>query len=1015
MVLLLSIVVGLLSGVCALALPFAPVLTEQATVSWPKAGEDPKPTTALFVSYAPAEIHVRIPCPVVRAALAAKRRTVVLTTAGTSAASPSHGLTVATENGRLRVQVGQEPVADEVPGQSDCAVSVDRGGNFAADRTQVKTAVVREVRAAPQVGAFLTDLPPTPARGMTVTARARNPFEATPTATKLTLIGLQSVLIVVSLMLLVGVRRGRWRWRVRQPVWRGRFRARLVDAGVVGSLGLWAFVGPVTADDGYAMLTLRNAAASGDIGNYYRWFNASEAPFTLWQRIIEVITPVSIAPLWLRLPSIVAGVLTWFVVSRGIVDRLLPRPARTARLRALTGLAFLAAWLPYGMGIRPEPLVTLGISVTFAFLLGGTAPGAPAGGLAHLWAAALSAGLTLGVTPSGIIVFAPVMVMAPRIYRALKADAPARRGPAMLALAGRLALLASPATAGFIAIFATQSWHGTSVSTKVHEEIGPNHGWHEETLRYEYLFSDGPQGTAVKRLFVVVCLALLLVMFALLAGRIRRLPGLHDVHLITVTLAGGFILLPLAPSKWSHHFGAFAGLGAAFLTVAVVSLLTAARHRYEARFLQFVGVVGCVGVSLAVAAAFAGPNVWYDHSAYGLRGARKAISLAGLPLRDPAVWVLGVIAFTVLFALYRRLSGNGESGKGTVRSVAVAAPAVVAVAALGVSVSVLLVGFSAAPFRAGGTYSLAAENVAHLTGSSCGLADKVEVLADAPRGVRSPIRERSNSAQGRFVAQGGFPSTQLPMDKPGTGTSRHVWGNYASAEQLKGKVAAGGFTTPWFGLPSLRKDQYLGFSVGGRVNSSNGVWLEFRREGSTAVTPVRDIAGATGEARWRTAWVDPAAIPAGVDQVRIAVTDSAPDPVAWTAVTGPRILETTSLTDYLRTLPGPTLPSTRTAFITPCVRDIPRVAHGLAQAPTLLIEGKGPLVQGPAFESRSGVFTGVRHLGSAFEIPSRLRGRPGFDWGHLTLIRYPIAVDAYRTSLSTVRLPGWRGAHLRDG
>src|SRR5262249_17691402 len=124
-----------------------------------------------------------------------------------------------------------------------------------------------------------------------------------------------------------------------------------IDAGVIGVLAVWAVVGPLTDDDGFATTIARNAATTGNPGNYYRWWNAAEAPFGLSEQLLAPLTQMGLAPLWLRLPSTALGMVTWFVLSRGVLGAALPALASTVLIRALAAVCLLAAWLPFNLGV----------------------------------------------------------------------------------------------------------------------------------------------------------------------------------------------------------------------------------------------------------------------------------------------------------------------------------------------------------------------------------------------------------------------------------------------------------------------------------------------------------------------------------------------------------------------------------------------------------------------------------------------------------------------------------------
>lgn len=1029
---IIPLAVGLLGLLCALALPFAPVLVKQATVTWPAAGTGPQSTTAFFVPYEPAELHAVVPCQVVRQALAAglagRRSVTVLGTTVDAGSRPGHGLAVIVGGGRTQVLVnGRRPVNVRVPPGSDCGIRIDTTSTGTAVAAGTG-APVRLAGVTPQVHAFVTELRPDQAQGMRVSARARNWFEARPTGIKIALIALQLLLAAGSLYLL-----GRAGRRIPKPdqpdqpdqpatatgenakaTGENAPQARpwryAVDAAVVGTLALWTIIGPLSGDDGYATMTIRNAGDSGDIGNYYHWFNASEAPFTLLQRILQPLASVSLAPVWLRVPSVVFGIVTWFVISRGIVNAALPPMRRSTVVRALTAVAFLAWWLPYCLGIRPESLVTLGLAATYALLLRATEP-ERGGGLVHLGLAAAVAGLTLSVTPSGILVFAPILVLSPRIWRLLTAGLTGRGRGLLLPLAGRLAPVASAAGVGLVAMFAMQSLHGLQQATKQHNDIGPSHSWYEEYLRYDYLLGGGLMGTATKRLVVLVALALLVTMAVLIARGVRGLPGLREAHIVTAVAATAFLLLWFTPSKWSHHFGALAGLGTPFLVVAVVAVWSAARQRAADHAVLAAGLTGGGAVALAAALSFSGANTWGIDSTFGVLWATGKVSPLGLPLPNPLFWALPVIALLVVRAVRHR---RGEkAGEGGARSTLAAAAAIVAVSALGTSVAVLLIGFVGAPFRQHGSYSLAAENAAHLTGSSCGITDKIEVMPDTPGGVlppspvaiadkpkdRPPPEDRLQS----FVAGGGFLPTAQPVPAAGTGRSQFVWGSLAPGEFSTGQLAS-----RWFQLPKLRPRQELAISVAGRTGGANALRLEFARPGGAPVSRVLSD-GPAGQPGWRALAVPAAGIPAGADRVRVHAVDNSVDAGGWLAVSGPRLRDVVRLTDFLA-VRGPVLPDWEIAMTVPCVRQTPTVAHGLAQAPAVLLQAPGQIGTGISYAAgQGGSFHGVLAAGSLLEVPSRMAGRPRQPWGHVVLVRYPAARDAYQVSVATVSTPGWRG------
>ena len=62
----------------------------------------------------------------------------------------------------------------------------------------------------------------------------------------------------------------------------------------------------------------------------------------------------------MRLPSLVAGLLIWLVVSREVLPRLGAGIAARRAAHWTAALMFLTFWLPYNNGLRPEPIIALG-------------------------------------------------------------------------------------------------------------------------------------------------------------------------------------------------------------------------------------------------------------------------------------------------------------------------------------------------------------------------------------------------------------------------------------------------------------------------------------------------------------------------------------------------------------------------------------------------------------------------------------------------------------------------------
>ncbi|MCD2195996.1 arabinosyltransferase domain-containing protein [Actinomycetospora endophytica] len=886
---LAALVTGIAAAVVAAQVPGAPVESSTSTVTWPREGQAPKPTTMFLVPYRPASLDATVPCSDIRAA---KGRPAATTMLATVIGAPADGLVV-----RTRPASGTDPAAVEViasgrvvpvdvpADRCDLRIHADSAGLTVTVGNQARPAVTLPGDPVPQVFAATTDLTGADATGLALTARTPSWFDNAPTPQKTGLIAAQYELAAVALLLVVLARlltpteppgrtfaelragRGlaivRTRARrtarrlgagLRRPVVAARLA---VDAGVALTLAWWSIVGPLTDDDGFASVIARQIG-DGDVANYYRWFDASEQPFASGQRVLSLFTDQGIAPIALRTPSVLAGFALWLVLTRGVLRPLLGAAGRSVAVRVLAALALGVWWLPYDLGTRPEALVALGTTVVAALVLraadGVDRPRAHP--VALIAGAVLVAGLTVTVAPSGLLAAAPFVLCLPRLLRALTDPASPReegrvaRVTRVLLPVAHLAVIAGLATVAVVVVFAHQSWHGVQVATDIHQQIGPNQPWYAEWLRYGYLFGEDSWGAAAKRVPVIVGLVLAgtgLVLLARGSGRDGVL-GRGSVLLLGL-LPVGFGLLAVTPSKWSHHFGALAGYGAIGVVAVLVALWRAARERDPV--VAATGGAATLALALGAAFAFAGPNAWWGYSGFGMPGATGPQR----PFDSPVLWLalaVGVAAAAVVVRWLRPgrdVPDDGgtddgvpdDRGAGRVpvlRSAALAAaplvPAMTAVAVALTSVLLLVSSFSTAADR-GGRYSLGEQNRAAVADptspAACGLQDRVQVLQTAPGGPLTPAGDSKATMTG-FVADGGAidPPPRRPDQTDGSdGTADTRDARYSWGSHADGDGTVGTLTTPWFGLPRPRAGQELGVDVAGRTSDGESLTWEFQR------------------------------------------------------------------------------------------------------------------------------------------------------------------------------------------
>ena len=1040
----LALFAGVAGLICALVLPFAPVWADRTDVHWPSAEEPAVSTTALLAPYRPAEFTATVPCPVLRTALDKPAPTTLLSTLPPG--SDREGMVLSTAAGEPELVLGQREVPLP-PLPADCDLTVRADGHDSQVSIGDSPVITLPGVAAPEVFTFRTGLAPPDAAQLSVDARTYSWFETSPTPLKRSLALTAILLAAVSLLLLVAHAPPTWngvRLALRRRIRWNTSLILLTDAAVAAALASWLVIGPLSDDDGFAMLTVRNFAETGDIGNFYRWFNASETPFTLVQHLMRWVSDYSLAPAWLRVPSVVAGFLTWLVLGHGIVARLC-RGTRRVPLHLLTAVFFLVCWLPFDLGIRPEAFVALGTAGVVAALLRASAEGArsPFG---WLGAAALLTGLTVAVTPTGIAALLIVAMFAPRIRRLLLRPGTVSR---WLALPARVALLGCLGAVGVVAMFTDSTWNGLKQANAVHNEFGPSLGWYQEIDRYAELLGTTWWGSAGKRLVVLLTLTAVLITAGCAMRGLHRMTRMPELPLLLGSVVAVFATLWFTPSKWTHHFGALAGLAPALLAATVVLLSRTGVLESARREAKLLGLFGAVAAAVAAALSFMGPNSWWQYSDFGMAWSDAPVRPLGLPLDSPLAWlaaaaVVGLAAYGLV-----RLRVLASA-------VTLPASSLFTLSAL-VMVGVLLGSFAQAPAKAG-EFSIAQSNWDSVRARSCGIENEVETLPLAENGTLriadGPLDDTGEAGSGEagsgeagssetgsgFAANQGRPGwppqepllRRPPGERPLRPTgpeatpaeaSPLMWDSLANGPRTVGEV-----TTGWFELPRPRPGQVLSVWVAGRPEQGNDLRMEFGgstgpgtrglgsrtlRDAPPQQLPFEDPRmGRPVDWRdfssWRLLTVDANELPAGTDRVRLRATDTTTDEQGWLAFGGPAVRDVVPLRDVLDG-GRPALVDWPISFLFPCHIDYPRVTRGTADSPGVLVTppgGEGSMAFDPSY---GGVFTGALSQSRRLETPSRLRGAPGVIWGHVLSVSYDVERDAYDTRTRRVRQGGADG------
>src|SRR5690606_22508347 len=198
---------------------------------------------------------------------------------------------------------------------------------------------------------------------------------------------------------------------------------------------------------------------------------------------------VSTASPWMRLPTLVCGILSWLIISREVVPRL-GRLARTWRGPRWTGAAlFLAFWMAFNNGLRPEPVIALGARLPWWLVVRSVATGCPVPVVGGWSVAAFSvgAGLTWLMSVAALAAGACEFVRMVR-SRAQVVGWAAILGPV---LAVGLALRYT--------VFADQTLAAVLEATRIRTELGPSLPWYGEKERWEALFGVSADGGVARR------------------------------------------------------------------------------------------------------------------------------------------------------------------------------------------------------------------------------------------------------------------------------------------------------------------------------------------------------------------------------------------------------------------------------------------------------------------------------------------------------------------------------------
>ncbi|AXN52721.1 putative arabinosyltransferase A [Mycobacterium marinum] len=376
---------------------------------------------------------------------------------------------------------------------------------------------------------------------------------------------------------------------------------------MIATLLLWHVIGALSSDDGYNLTIARIAPQAGYVANYYRYFGTTEAPFDWYHELLAHLAQISTASVWMRLPATLAGIACWLLISRFVLRRLGPGKNGLAANRVAVftaGAVFVAAWLPFNNGLRPEPLIALGVLVTWALVERAIA-------LSRLASAAIAiivAMLTATLAPQGLIAVAALLTGARVIAGIIRK----RRGTD--GLLAPLAVLAASLSLITVVVFRNQTLATVAEAARIKYKVGPTIAWYQDFLRYYFLTVETNIDGSMTRRFAV--LVLLLCLFGSLVVLLRRgwVGGLArgPAWRLIGTTAVGLLLLTFTPTKWAVQFGAFAGLAGALGAVMAFSFARIGLHSRRNLTLYVTALL------FVLAWATSGINGWFYVGNYGV-------------------------------------------------------------------------------------------------------------------------------------------------------------------------------------------------------------------------------------------------------------------------------------------------------------------------------------------------------------------------------------------------------------
>ncbi|MBW0016480.1 MAG: arabinosyltransferase domain-containing protein [Mycobacterium sp.] len=1060
---IVAVIAGLLGAALALVTPLLPVNQTTAQLNWPQNGAFGS-VEAPLIGYVATDLTINVPCAAA-AGLAGPQssdKTVLLSTVPKQAPKAiDRGLLLQRVNDDLVLIVRNVPVVAAPLSQVLSPACQRLTFTAHADRVTAEFVGLTQGPNAehpgsplrgeksgydfrPQIVGVFTDLSGPAPPGLSFSATVDTRYSSSPTPLKMAAMILGVLLTAIALIALhvLDTADGTRHRRFLPARW---WSIGGLDALVIAVLVWWHFVGANTSDDGYILTMARVSEHAGYMANYYRWFGTPEAPFGWYYDLLAVWAHVTTTSAWMRLPTLAMALTCWWVISREVIPRL-GHAVKKSRAAAWTAAGmFLAVWLPLDNGLRPEPIIALGILLTWCSVERAVATSR----LLPVAAACIIGALTLFSGPTGIASIGALLVAIGPLRTIL------HRRSKRFGILPLLAPLLAAATVTGILIFRDQTLAGEYQASVLKRAVGPSLKWFDEHIRYERLFMASPDGSVARR-FAMLALFVALGVTVAMSLRKGRIPGTAagpSRRIVGITIIS-FLAMMFTPTKWTHHFGVFAGLAGSLGALAAVAVSGTAMRSRRNR------TVFAALVLFVMALSFASVNGWWYVSNFGVPWSnsfpkwRWSLTTALLEL---TVLVLLLAAW---FHFVATDNGPPKTRRGARLSRITQSPLAIAAWLLVVFEVVSLTQGMVTQYPA---WSVGRSNLQALTGKNCGLAQDILVEQDPNAGMLPPVSASVADALGAglseaFTANGipadvsADPVMERPGDRnfinddgqikggeagteggttvaPGINGSRAmlpysldpartpVLGSWRSGIQVPATLRSG-----WYRLPPADQRAKAGpllvVSAAGRFDPREVQlqWATDQEAASGKPSGSMQFADVGAVPAWRNLRAPLSQIPDSATQVRLVADDQDLAPQHWIAVTPPRIPQLRTLQDVVGSQ-DPVFLDWSVGLAFPCQRPFGH-QNGVDETPKwrILPDRFGAEANSPVMDNNGGGPLGVTELlVRATTVASYLKDDWFRDWGGLQRFTpyYPDAQPALLQLGSVTRSGLWNPAPLR--